>query len=254
MNPGLIALFFVTAALYASVGFGGGSTYSALLALAGTSPAIFPFVSLSCNVVVVSGNVVRYWRAGILNIRRYLPLVALSIPLAWLGNVIPISEKLFLGLLAIALYFAGTRLLWNSFRSETVSISGQPRMDAVPTALIGGGVGFYAGLVGIGGGIFLAPILHFARWGTAKEIAAACSFFILVNSVAGLIGRTSQLSELGQLNAAFAYWPLIPAVFLGGLIGNYLGIFKVSEQWIKRLTGILILIAALNLTWKWFSI
>lgn len=258
MKPTLIILFFVTAALYASVGFGGGSTYNALLVMSGADILVMPLIALSCNIIVVSSNVVRYWRAGILQFRRYLPLVILSIPMAGFGGALPISPKLFIGLLAIALLFAGIRLLWGSFttqtRQQTEPKNGPARMGVVPTALIGGGVGFYAGLVGIGGGIFLAPILHFARWGSAKAIAAACSFFILVNSIAGLAGQSSKLSGFGQLDMAYAYWPLLPAVFIGGLIGNYLGVFKLSEIWIKRLTAILILYVALRLTLKWFTL
>ena len=255
MKLSLIFLFFVTAALYASVGFGGGSTYNALLVMADTDTRVMPLIALACNIIVVSGNVVRYYRARLLTLRRYLPLVILSIPMAWLGGSLPISQKLFIGLLALALIFAGIRLLWSSVRedpdSDTTSSS---KLGPMPTAVIGGGVGFYAGLVGIGGGIFLAPILHFARWGSAKAIAAACSFFILVNSIAGLAGQSSKLVDMGQIEAAYAYWPLLPAVFFGGLIGNYMGVFKLSEIWVKRLTAILILYVALRLALKWFTL
>ena len=255
MKLSLIVLFFITAALYASVGFGGGSTYNALLVMADTDMRVMPLIALACNIIVVSGNVVRYYRAKLLTFRRYIPLVILSIPMAWLGGSLPISQKLFIGLLAIALIFAGTRLLATSFGpSRGIAPVDAPNLGSVPTALIGGGVGFYAGLVGIGGGIFLAPILHFARWGSAKSIAAACSFFILVNSVAGLAGQSSKLIDLGQIQAAYDYWPLLPAVFFGGLIGNYMGVFKFSEIWVKRLTAILILYVALRLTLKWFTL
>jgi len=253
MKFSLIVLFFVTAALYASVGFGGGSTYNALLVMSGTDILIMPLIALACNIVVVSGNVFRYWRADILDFRRYVPLIILSVPMAWLGGSIPISQKLFIGLLAVALLFAGARLLWTSWRREVTDRIEDNKLGAVPAALIGGGVGFYAGLVGIGGGIFLAPVLYFARWGSAKAIAAACSFFILVNSVAAFGGHYSKLENLGQLEAAYSYWPLLPTVFVGGLIGNYLGIFKISEIWVKRLTAILILYVALRLTLKWFT-
>lgn len=263
LKLGLILLFFLTALLYASVGFGGGSTYNAVLIMSGADRAVLPLVALACNIVVVSANVVRYWRANILTFERYIPLIILSVPMAWLGGSLPISQKLFIGLLAMALLFAGARLLWHSLANPTLANPKVPstdfsiddnRLGSVPTALIGGGVGFYAGLVGIGGGIFLAPILYFARWGSAKAIAAACSFFILVNSASGMAGQYSKLSDQGQLEAAYAYWPLLPAVFLGGLIGNYLGVFKIPEVWIKRLTAILILYVALQLCLEWFTL
>ncbi|NNE57349.1 MAG: sulfite exporter TauE/SafE family protein [Hellea sp.] len=254
MNIVLMILFFITAALYASVGFGGGSTYNALLVMAGTDVLILPMVALACNITVVSGNVARYWRAGLLDFRRYVPLVILSIPMAFLGGSLPVSQKLFIGLLAAALLFAGARLLWTSFQKPAGDAGGESRIGPVSAALIGGAVGFYSGIVGIGGGIFLAPILHFARWGSGKAIAVACSFFILVNSASGLSGQGSKLADIGQLEAAYAYWPLLPTVLIGGLIGNYLGTFKFSESWIKRMTAILILVVALRLTLKWFTL
>ncbi len=253
MKISLIILFFITAALYASVGFGGGSTYNALLVMAGTDLLIMPLIALACNIIVVSGNVFRYAQAGLLDFKRYWPLVILSVPMAWFGGSLPISPELFIGLLAIALLFAGLRLLWSSFQPNNNHQPTPSRLGHMPTALIGGGVGFYAGLVGIGGGIFLAPILHFARWGSTKAIAAACSFFILVNSIAGLAGQSSKLVNMGQIETALPYWPLLPAVFFGGLIGNYMGVFKLSEIWVKRLTAILILYVALRLTVKWFT-
>ncbi len=253
MKFSLIGLFFITAALYASVGFGGGSTYNALLVMAGTDSLVQPLIALACNIIVVSGNVARYYRAKLLTFRRYIPLVILSVPMAWLGGSLPISRRLFVGLLAIALIFAGGRLLWGTVKHSIHRNPSTSNLGAVPTALIGGGIGFYAGLVGIGGGIFLAPILHFIRWGNAKAIAAACSFFILVNSLAGLLGQGRKLADLGQLEMALPYWPLLPAVFFGGLIGNYIGIFKLPDIWIKRLTAILILYVGLRLTLNWFT-
>ena len=254
MKLSLIILFFITAALYASVGFGGGSTYNALLVMAGTDTLVQPLIALACNIIVVSGNVIRYYRAKLLTFKRYIPLIILSMPMAWFGGSLPIPRKLFIGLLALALIFAGIRLLFGTFMANKEQVISTPNTKAISTALIGGGVGFYAGLVGIGGGIFLAPILHFMRWGNAKAIAAACSFFILVNSIAGLIGQSQKLAQMEQLEMALPYWPLLPAVFLGGFIGNHIGIFKLSDIWIKRLTAILILYVAIRLSLNWLTL
>lgn len=245
----LAALFFVTALLYASVGFGGGSTYTALLVISGTDYRLVPVLALACNILVVSGNVWRYGRAGLIDFKKVLPLIIISVPAAWLGGRLHISETVFIGLLWIALLLAGTRLLLN--RPAEDQEPQNPSKFIWLNPLIGGGIGFYAGLVGIGGGIFLAPILHFLRWGTAKHIAAACSLFILVNSLSGMGGQITKLGDLSILDEAVTYWPLLPAVIIGGFIGNKIGVMRLSDTVLKRLTGGLILFVALRLAWRW---
>lgn len=248
----LAALFFITALLYASVGFGGGSTYTALLIMSGTDYRLIPIIALSCNILVVSGNVVRYTRAGLIDWQRIWPLICLSIPAAWLGGRIVIAQDIFIGLLAIALFIAAIRLL-TSQKTVAAKIETQNTPKWI-NAVIGGAIGFYAGLVGIGGGIFLAPMLHALRWGRAQQISASCSLFILVNSIAGIGGQFTKLNSLSLTHEAAAFWPLLPAVFIGGFIGNHLGVFKVSELWLKRLTGLLILIVAVRLSVKWIEV
>lgn len=245
MKLGLTALFFMTAFLYAGVGFGGGSSYTALLVMFGAPIALVPIISLACNVTVVSGNTVRYGRAGLITWRKIWPLIILSVPAAWLGGRIEIPESVFLGLLWVALLLAGMRLLFTGpARADPDEIDDLPGWIG---AIIGAGIGFYSGMVGIGGGIFLAPVLYALRWGRAKEIAAACSVFILVNSLSGMAGQYMKLSQMNLAADVLPYWPLIPAVLIGGLIGNWLGIVKIPEIWIKRLTGILILTVAARL-------
>lgn len=247
----LAALFFLTALLYASVGFGGGSTYTALLIVADTDYRLIPVIALTCNILVVSGNTVRYGRQGLLDLKKIWPLIILSIPAAWIGGRLEVSETVFIGLLWIALLIAGLRLLITNTQTQDA-----PPKSTSPiiNVLIGGGIGFYAGLVGIGGGIFLAPILHFLRWGTAKQIAATCSLFILANSLSGVSGQLMKLGEMAIFGEAFAYWLVIPAVFIGGFIGNHYGVFKFSETALKRVTGGLILIVAIRLAIRWFGL
>jgi len=248
----LAGLFFITALLYASVGFGGGSTYTALLIMSGIDYRLVPIVALSCNILVVSGNTIRYHRERLISWGRIWPLVCLSIPAAWMGGRLDIPQHIFIGLLAFALFIAAIRLLTTQKQHDV------PRDNQnTPiwlNALIGGGIGFYAGLVGIGGGIFLAPILHILRWGHAKHIAASCSLFILVNSIAGIGGQFTKLNSLALASEAVNLWPLLPAVFIGGFIGNHLGVFKISEIWLKRITGFLILAVAIRLTLRWISL
>ena len=242
----LASLFFLTALLYASVGFGGGSTYTALLVLAGANYLIIPVVSLVCNILVVSGNTWRYKRAGLIHWARFWPFLVFSVPMAWLGGRIQIPKTVFIGLLALALLFAGLSLLFKPSSNTKHEVK-----NSLPVnALIGAGLGFLSGMVGIGGGIFLAPILHRIGWGKAKEIAALCSLFILVNSVSGLTGQLIKLGGLAQLELTRPYWLLVPMVLVGGYIGNHMHIKILSETMVRKMTAILVLFVALRLLWQ----
>ena len=169
----LILAFAVTAALYASVGFGGGSTYTALLVLTGTEFYLIPLISLMCNITVVSSNAVRYSREKLVPWRRLLPLITFSIPAAWLGGRLVVSETLFIGLLWVSLLIAGVRLL----RRHAEPQKSPKSLPVWGLACMGAAIGLLSGIVGIGGGIFLAPVLHAVNWGKARVIAASCSVF-----------------------------------------------------------------------------
>ena len=249
----LPALFLVTAILYAAVGFGGGSTYNALLVLYGVDFRILPAIALACNIVVVSGGVWRFSRAGALSFKRLLPFIAASIPAALIGGRLPISETVFVGLLGTALLLSGLRMLF--LHSATVPEIAGHRNANWPISLgIGGAIGLLSGIVGIGGGIFLAPILYLMKWGTSRKIAAASSLFILVNSLAGLTGQLTKLSDAALLETALPYWPLLVAVFIGGQIGSWLGAGRLNPMWMKRMTAVLILYVAARLIWRWVGI
>ncbi len=246
----LVGLFAVTACLYASVGFGGGSTYTALLVAGGMEYYLIPIIALTCNIAVVSGNTLRYARAGLVPWTKLWPILALSVPAAWLGGRLNITETVFIGLLAIALCFAGLRLLLQSRQSTLNTLKDTP---PIISGFIGTAIGFYSGLVGIGGGIFLAPILYMMSWGRAKTIAAACSVYILFNSVAGFVGQAMKLSDGEKLAESLAFWPLLPAVLIGGFIGNHIGVKYISQILIQRLTGALILVVAIRLGVNWLD-
>ncbi|MEY4240051.1 MAG: hypothetical protein RL339_2652 [Pseudomonadota bacterium] len=227
--------FFVTALLYASVGFGGGSTYSALLALAGFDFRLLPIVSLACNIVVVTGSTIRFARAGLVPWRRALALAFVAAPLAFLGGLTPIREATFLLLLGLSLVLAGMALL----------IPRAPEIEAQPTAaarwmgLAAAPLGYLAGLVGIGGGIFLAPLLHLARWDRARRIAATASLFILVNSITGLAGQLAKNGPERFAEALGGALPLVLAVVVGGQIGSLLAQRLLPEKVIRWLTAAL---------------
>ncbi len=245
--------FFVTAILYASVGFGGGSTYNALLVLADIDYRILPVIALMCNVIVVSGGAYRFARAGHVDFQRIAPWIVTSVPAALLGGALNLSETLFVGLLGFSLLVAGLRMLWPERKAGAPpqAIINQHRFLPL---LLGAGLGLLAGLVGIGGGIFLAPVLHLLRWDNAKAIAGTCSVFILVNSLSGLVGQAIKLDHAGFLSGVGAYWMLFPAVLIGGQIGSHLGAAVLNPKIIRWMTAGLIFYVSLRLIWRWLGV
>jgi uncharacterized membrane protein YfcA len=239
---GLAVLFVITAALYASVGFAGGSTYNALLALAGVDHRVFPIVALVCNLIVAVGGTIRFARAGLVPWRKVLPLLALSVPAAWIGGMLPVSKHLFLVLLGGSLLVAGVLLLVQPEREMP------ERRATIVGPAVAAPLGLLSGIVGIGGGIFLAPILHLIGWDRARRVAATASVFILANSLAGLGGQLTKIAGHPELIAAAAiYWPLALAVLVVGQFGSRAGVQLLPPKWLRRLTALLILYVAVRI-------
>lgn len=230
----LLAAFFMTALLYASVGFGGGSTYNAILALSGVDYRILPLIALSCNIVVVAGNTVRFARVGVVPWRGALLLTAIAAPAALLGGLTPIGEGAFLTVLGASLVLTAVTMFL-----PVASPVGEPYRATRLLPFVAAPLGYLAGLVGIGGGIFLAPLLHLVRWREARAIAATASLFILVNSLFGIVGQLLKGGE-GRLGAAVdAGLPLIVAVAIGGQIGSFLALKFMPQIWIRWGTALL---------------
>ena len=249
--PALALLFFLTAVLYAAVGFGGGSTYNALLVLADTDYRVLPSVALLCNLIVVSGGVWQYRRSGDLSFAFVLPFVALSIPMAWLGGRIPIEQDSFVLFLGLSLLAAGIAMWIQPPPPREGSASSQrPWLAGLP---LGGAIGFLSGMVGIGGGIFLAPVLHLLRVARPKRIAATSSFFIMVNSIAGLAGQTMKQGTTIHLERVTEYAWLFVAVLIGGQIGSRLSTRALSGKAVKRMTALLVLYVAGSLLYSSLS-
>jgi len=242
--PALLALsFLVTALLYASVGFGGGSTYAALLALSGLDYRLLPIVALACNIVVVAGGTIRFARARITPWRRAAVLVGLGAPASFIGGLTTITESAFLLLLGISLVLSSLAMLIPVREPRRPDRSKAARWMTLAVAPLG----YLAGLVGIGGGIFLAPLLHLTRWHGTREIAATASLFILVNSLFGLAGQLFKHGS-GVLGAALgASLPLLIAVVIGGQIGSLLAVRILPPQWVRWLTAVLVLVVGLRL-------
>lgn len=246
----IAGLFFLTAVAYSAVGFGGGSTYNALLILSGMDYRAVPAIALGCNILVVSGGVYLNKQAGFLSVSTLLPYIALSVPLAWLGGRIPVSEQLFIGLLGFSLLLAAMQMLVKPQIGTEQGYISKKRLwlTALP---IGGSIGFLAGITGIGGGIFLAPVIYLLRLAPPRTVAGITSGFILVNSIAGLGGQLFKAGDYSVQQAVLGAWPLFIAVIIGGQLGSRLGIYKLPEKWVKRLTAMLMLYVAFRLLWRW---
>lgn len=246
----LAGLFFLTALLYAVAGFGGGSTYTALLVLTGTDFRAVPVISLLCNILVVTVGTWRFARDGHLDLKRSWPLFVTSVPAAWLGGRLVVGETLFIGLLAAALQVAGLLMLWQPYWEHAGE--GPVRNPRWVEPVAGGVLGFIAGVVGIGGGIFLAPLLYLLRWAAPKQIAATCAAFILVNSLSGLAGQASKGLTATATVINDHIW-LFPAVVTGGFLGSALGSGRLDAKLLRIVTALLILYVGVRLTFRWWS-
>ena len=244
----LSILFFVTAILYSSVGFGGGSTYLALLFIWGLPYYIFPIIALCCNVIVVSGNCFNYIKAGNLNLKLLIPYLVGSIPLAFIGGSLPIEKRLFEILLFLVLTLAGTLLLFN-FKSYDDKEESYKKIPIPISILIGGVLGFVSGVIGIGGGIFLSPILFLIRAAKPKHIVTAASVFILINSFSGIIG---QLTKNWVLILIPHYWLLLLTVLVGGQVGNFLNLKVFPARILALVTALLVLFVATRIAYILF--
>ena len=244
----LSILFFVTAILYSSVGFGGGSTYLALLLLWGVPYFIFPVVALTCNIIVVSGNCFNYIRAGNLNLKLLIPYLIGSIPLAFIGGSLPVEKEFFEILLFVVLTIAGVLLLFK-FNSYDNKIEIFRKIPILVSILIGGILGFVSGVAGVGGGIFLSPILFLLKAGKPKHIVTTASLFILINSLSGIFG---QLTKSTVLNEIQNYWFLFLAVLIGGQVGNFLNLKIFPTRILALVTAALVLFVAIRMAFKIF--
>lgn len=234
--------FLVIATLYSSVGFGGGSSYLALLALVLTSFFAIRSTALICNLVVVSGSTYLYWKNGHLDFKKFLPFILASIPFAFLGARFRLSEQVFFIILGGALIISALALIFQTLKFKK---SEEINPDYLPwvTYTLGAGIGLLSGLVGIGGGIFLAPVLNHMKWDKSIKIAALASFFILVNSISSIGGLLTKDSfEFPWIEGL----GLVVSVFIGGQIGIRLSLNKLTGNGIKVVTAILVLVVGIR--------
>lgn len=253
--------FFIIALIYSSVGFGGGSSYIAVMSLMSVSPFILPKISLLLNIIVVTNGTYIYCKSNHLDIKKTLPFIIGSIPFAIIGATLKISATNFKALMALTLIAASFNLIFidsslrkklkdnylnNHSNNSGIVNKSKPVLTLIEFG-IGAGIGLLSGLLGIGGGIFLAPILYILKWGYAKQISATSSFFILLNSIAGIAGHFS-LNTL-HINLSL-FVPLAISVFIGSQIGSRFGAFKLRESLVKLITAIILDIASIKLIYQ----
>ena len=245
----LSILFLITALLYSSVGFGGGSTYLALLLIWGIPYHVFPVIALLCNIIVVSNNSFNYIRAGNYNFNFLAPFLAGSIPLAFIGGSLNIGKEFFEILLFLVLSIAGLLLLINnkSYDEKDLKIK---KINKFISLIIGAVLGLISGIVGIGGGIFLSPILFLLKAEKPRVIVTSASLFILINSISGILGQLTKEIVFYQI---LNYWTFYLCVFVGGLIGNYLNLKIFSNRLLTIITSILVIFVAIRIGYKIIS-
>ncbi len=234
---GLTALFLLMALLYSAVGQGGGSGYLGAMALLGVAPDRFRLIALTLNVVVASIGWVKFARAGYFDGRLLLPFVVSSVPLAFLGGYFSLPPGIFRPLVGGVLLWAAVLLIWKPPVPEG---EGKGKAPLVGSLMAGGGIGLLSGLIGIGGGILLAPLLILRGWASAKTTACLSSGFILVNSLAALGGLSFHTQEVPRF---LPVWMVVVAV--GGWLGSEAGARRLSPKTLHwLLAGVLVIAGA----------
>lgn len=240
----LIPTFLIISLVYSMVGLGGGSAYITAMVLAGISKETFPLIALGCNIIVSLLGFIRFRQAGFFCWRLFWPFAITSIPCAYIGGRLHVSDKVFTIVLAAALTVAAARMLfWKACSPNQKRIDPSPPLKLI----IGIILGLVAGVTGIGGGIYLIPVLLFLGWATQKEAAAVASLFIFVNSASGILGQASK----GAVNWSL-FLPLAAIVLIGGLIGSKIGATRLRGETLQKIVGVIMLIAVCKLMGRLF--
>lgn len=249
MPPNLLSLAVaVIAFLYSSVGFGGATGYLAAMTLFGLPPLTMASAALALNILVASISFISYYRAGHLERCLLWPFLITSIPAAFLGGYFKLNDQIYYTLLYAVLTFVAIRLLFFSTRNRASKTHFQPPPLWV-ALLTGLGIGLLSGMVGIGGGIFLSPVIILAGWGSPKQSSAVAAAFIVLNSVSGLVGRLIG----GNFVLGASGMALIPFGLVGALGGSWLGAQRLSSLSLRRALGVVMSFAVTNYWWKFLG-
>ncbi len=238
----LACLILLAAMLYSSVGHAGASGYLAAMALMGVAPEVMKPSALILNILVASIATLQFHRAGCFSWRLLWPFAIASVPAAFIGGAITLPGDWYKAIVGVVLLLAALRMLVTSFRRSTLP----PHRPPLWAALLAGAlIGFLAGLTGTGGGIFLSPLLLLAGWAETRETSGVSAAFILVNSIAGILGMMSKIEAAGGLPPELPLWAA--AAGSGGLIGSYFGSRRLSTPWLRRLLAAVLLVAGLKM-------
>lgn len=229
---------FVVAFLYASIGHGGASGYLALMAIFGVAAEVMKPTALLLNLFVSLVSFIQFYRGGYFKMKLFMPLALASIPFAFLGGLITVDASFYKKILGLLLLIPIARFLFfSNLKFDTI------RKHQLGLAIvIGAAIGFLSGLIGIGGGIILSPVLLLLRWANMKESAAISALFIFVNSVAGLAG---QLTKGVQFTADMYVYVIV--AFTGGLLGAYFGSLRFRQGALRYILSLVLLMAAFKL-------
>ena len=236
----MAVVFFVVAYLYSSAGLAGGSSYTSLLIIWGLSTTIVPTISLTLNVLVSTVGSINFIRAGHASLKLILPFVLSSIPLAYVGGTLKLSPYVFQIILLVSLVFVAARIFF--WKNVQLALQPSANVKLALSLFVGAMLGLLAGITGIGGGIYLVPLIIVLNLGTIKQAAACGVIFIWLNSLSGLISRANY-------NAVdiSTYIPVIIAVVIGGFFGSFAGANKLPSRKMEKILGIIILVAIILL-------
>jgi len=237
----LTLLIFLAALLYSSVGHGGASGYLAVASLFGLVPEKMKPTALVLNLVVAGVGTIRFWRAGCFAWNVFWPFAVFSVPCAFVGGFMKLPDQTYKLLLGVVLLFAAWRL---AIKQSAHAPAEQKPISLLPALSFGAPIGLLSGLVGVGGGIFLSPLLLLLGWADPRRTAGVSAAFILVNSAAGLLG-TLATGHPGAVLHEILWWA--PAALLGGLLGAELGSRRLTPMVMRRLLALVLVIAGAKL-------
>jgi uncharacterized protein len=231
-------LLFLVAFLYSSVGHGGASGYLALMALFSFSPEVMKPTALLLNLFVSLTSFIQFYRGKHFNWKIFLPFAIASIPMAYVGGLVTVDGDLYKKILGILLLIPIIRFLFFA----NITVKELKKSNPYLSLLIGAGIGFLSGLIGIGGGIILSPILLLLKWADMKQTAAISALFIFVNSLSGLAGQLQK-----GINFSQDMYVYVAIAFIGGLCGAYFGSLKLRQNFLKYLLAAVLMVAAYKL-------
>jgi uncharacterized membrane protein YfcA len=240
----IAALIFIVAVLYSTVGHAGASGYLAAMALFGVAPAVMKPTALTLNIIVAIVGTIRFYRAGFFSWRIFWPFAIASIPAAFVGGWLTLPASIYKAIVGLVLLYSAVRIFFSAKRADQKETHLPP---IAPALIWGAAIGLLSGLTGVGGGIFLSPLLLVMGWAKTKETSGVSVTFILVNSIAGIIGHGlfTHVNAVATLPRAALAWG--PAALIGGLIGTELGTKRLPVAGIRRWLSIVLLIAGAKL-------